>query len=113
MEIIDSRALKGIDAFGERVKSRVECPQGLVLQNGHTVSDNQEIARELVPVWTPNPAPGTDVVRRYQLEPTHIRDVATGWTSSQRDALTGESLHHLLSMRVDLMADEVGDAPPP
>ena len=106
VDFLDSRALKGTDAFGERIKSRLECPRGLVLQNGNTLAENQELARRLFPVWTQDHSPSVEVVRRYQTEPTHIRDVATGWSSGRRDALTGESLHTLLVLRIDTLGSK-------
>jgi len=101
VDFLDSRAIKGTEAYGQKIRSRLECPHGMVLQNGNTLAENQNLARELFPCWSKIDSPSTAIVRRYQLDPIHIRDAETGWSTGRTDALSGRSIHELLSLRVD------------
>jgi ATP-dependent Clp protease ATP-binding subunit ClpC len=101
VEFHSHRALKVSGQYGGRVRSRLECAGGLVLQNGATLADNRERAAELAPSWTAAPQPPDDIVRRYDLDPPMIRDVATGVSSGRTDALAPRPLHDLLCRRVD------------
>ena len=98
---LEHRAIKGTQAFGQRVKSRLVCPNDLILQSQRTLGENQELACELSSSWDARP-PETDVVvRRYQLSPMHVRDAATGWSSGRRDILAPASFNELLIRRID------------
>ena len=100
----DHRALKIGGAFGGRVRSRLACEGGLVLQNGKTLAENRELAAEVAPAWYAAPSLGESedaVVRRYELDPLRIRDVLTGQTTGRTDALAGAPFHALLCARID------------
>jgi ATP-dependent Clp protease ATP-binding subunit ClpC len=104
------RALKATGQHGGKVRSRMECRAPvasgtLVLQNARTLSQNRELAAELVASWsTLGPAP-EDVVRRYDEDPPLIRDVATGTSSGRPDALSPQRFDALLRRRVDVSRD--------
>jgi ATP-dependent Clp protease ATP-binding subunit ClpC len=101
VDFLESRAIKGTEAYGQKIRSRLECPGGLVLQNENTLAENQNLARELFHCWPRSEDGSTFIVRRYQLDPLHIRDAATGWSTGRTDALSGRKIHELLSLRVD------------
>ncbi|MCB9760048.1 MAG: AAA family ATPase [Alphaproteobacteria bacterium] len=102
----EHRALKGGGTYGQRVRSRLVCADGLVLCNERTLTDNRELANELAPSWTRAPAPSDEVVRRYDLQPTLVRDAMTGFSSGKPDALNAAGLHALLCLRVDAVAEK-------
>lgn len=58
------RVLKTDGQHGGRIRSRLECDGGLVLQNARTLADNCELAGELAPSWADAPAPADEIVRR-------------------------------------------------
>ncbi len=95
------RALKGKtgQCFG-RVKSRLECQGGLVLQNERTIAANIELAKDLCGPWDRAPAPPEAIVRRYGTNPWNVRDVLTGQNTGRPDALSPRSFHELLCRRV-------------
>ncbi|MFO0746900.1 MAG: AAA family ATPase [Myxococcota bacterium] len=97
-------ALKAQGTFGGKVRSRVACDLGLVLQNGLTLAENRERARLLWPSWQTLPAPSEEIVRRYDLEPQRVRDILTGLTSERTDVLGPAFLAELLELRVDRAA---------
>jgi len=104
------RALEATGQLAGPVRSRLECEGGLVLQNGRNLADNRELAGELVVAWsTARPAPD-DIVRRYDLQPFLLRDIATDTSSGRADAIEPRAFHDLLCRRVDLAAG--GDRPP-
>jgi len=98
------RALKTTGQLDGALRSRLECEGGLVLQNGKTLTENRELAGELIMSWSRAPAPPEDIVRRYDLDPFMVRDVATGFSSGRGDALSPRNLHALLCLRVDELA---------
>jgi len=98
------RALKGTGQYGGKVRSRLECEPGLVLQNSRTLADNREWAAELAPSWQDVSPAGDDVVRRYDLSPFSVRDVLTDHVIGRPDVLQGRGFHLLLSERVDVAA---------
>ncbi|MCA9514958.1 MAG: PCRF domain-containing protein, partial [Myxococcales bacterium] len=98
------RALKTAGQLGGKVRSRLACESGLVIQNGATLADNREAAAELEGAWLRLPeAPElTDpVVRRYDLDPPRLRDTATGVVTARSDVFSPRALHELLLARVD------------
>ncbi len=98
---VSQRALKARGQFGGKIRSRVECAEGLVLQNALTLDENRHLAAELLPSWELAPEVGEDIVRRYDLNPLYIRDALTGFTSGRTSALAPAELHELLCKRVD------------
>jgi hypothetical protein len=99
------RALKGVGQHGGKVRSRLECRatgEGgpLVLQNARTLSENRELAADLVASWGALPAAPDDIVRRYDEEPPLLRDVRTGTSSGRPDALAPARFDALLKRRV-------------
>jgi hypothetical protein len=95
------RALKATGQYDGALRSRLECDGGLVLQNGNNLTENRELAGDLVMSWSRAPEPPDDIVRRYDLAPPMLRDVATGFSSGRGDALAPRGLHALLCLRVD------------
>ncbi len=98
----EHRALKATGQMGGRVRSRLECEGGLVLQNARTLAANRDLALEIAPSWAAA-ASSDDVVRRYDVEPFLVRDAATEFSSGRRDTLSPEGLHMLLCRRVDTL----------
>ena len=98
------RALKKTGRFGGKIRARVECDNGLILQNARTLNENHELASAMAATWRNLPAPSEHIVRRYDLEPPKVRDYLTGTSSSRADALAPEHFHKLLCRRVELLA---------
>lgn len=102
VEFGDHKALKGrADVYGAKVRSRLETKGGLVLQSELNLSENRELAREVAPSWAAAPPPSDDVVRRYDLDPWQVRDLALGETTRRKDALAPGTFHALLLRRID------------
>jgi len=95
------RALKTSGQYGGKIRSRLECDTGMVLQNERTLADNREWAGELAPSWAHAPPAADDVIRRYDMSPFVLRDALTGQTIGRRDVLEGRGFHRLLCQRVD------------
>jgi ATP-dependent Clp protease ATP-binding subunit ClpC len=93
------RALKSKGQFGGRIRSRLECDGGLVLQNARTLADNRDLAGEIGPSWSAVSAAPDDIVRRYDVSPFMIRDSATGFSSGRPDALGPRAFDELLALR--------------
>jgi len=102
------RALETTGQLGGRLRSRLECEDGLVLQNARTLTDNRDLAGELTLAWSRAPEPPDEIVRRYDRDPTMVRDVLTGFSSGRPDALAPRSFHELLCLRVDAAAQPGG-----
>jgi len=94
-------ALKTSGQLEGRVRSRLVCEGGLVLQNEGTLAANRDLAIEVAPSWAAAVSVD-DVVRRYDAQPFLMRDVATDFSSGRRDALAPTGFHTLLCRRVDL-----------
>src|SRR5690606_20989613 len=100
----DHQAIKGaIGTFAGRIKSRLATEDGLVLQNGRTLSENRELAVDVAGAWAEAPGPSDVVVRRYDLVAPLVRDVLTGEATGRPDATSPERLHELLCRRVDVV----------
>jgi ATP-dependent Clp protease ATP-binding subunit ClpC len=102
--ITAQRALKAVGQHGGKVRSRLECRAGeagpLIIQNARSLSDNRELAADLVASWAMLKAAPEDIVRRYDEEPPLLRDVATGLSSGRPDALAPHRFDALLKRRV-------------
>jgi hypothetical protein len=101
VDIAVHRALDATGQYGGRVRSRLECAGGLVLQNRRNLAENRELAVELGPSWQAAPAPGDEIVRRYDLAPFLVRDPVIGRAIGRPDALAPRPFHELLCQRVD------------
>ncbi len=100
------RAIKGEEHRGVKIRSRVECVGGLVLQNARTMAENRDLAVEVAGPWADAPPPVDVIVRRYDTEGPLVRDVFTGESFGRPDALAPERLHGLLARRVEEAADD-------
>jgi len=100
-ELTEQRALKTTGVYGERVRSRLVCGNGLLIQNERSLAENRDLATELAPSWDALPPEVEDVIRRYDLEPFKLRDAMTRVTSGRRTALAPRELHQLLCARID------------
>jgi len=97
----DLRALKLVGQYGGKVRSRLDCEAGLVLQNGRTLAENRELAGELAPSWRlAAPAPDS-IVRRCDTDPFLLRDPLTETSTGRPDALSPARFHELLCRRID------------
>jgi ATP-dependent Clp protease ATP-binding subunit ClpC len=103
IELGRHRALKTTGAYGGKIRSRLECGEGLVLQNDRTLAQNRELALEIAGSWKKGSPRLDTVVRRYDLTTPMFADVATGASSGRPDALSPQRFHELLRERV-LMA---------
>ena len=101
-EVIAQRALKKRGAYDGRVRSRLECAGGLVLQNAGTLTENRDLARELVSSWLAAPPPCDDQVRSYYQRPHRLVDSVLGRLSGRRASLEPANLHRLLCERLDV-----------
>ncbi len=101
----EHRALKGMGQYGQKVRSRLALEGGLILQNGNTLGENQELANQLFPSWRAASEPSDTIVRRYDLDPFKMRDAITGVSSGRTDALHAEAFHELLLRRVEVLSD--------
>jgi ATP-dependent Clp protease ATP-binding subunit ClpC len=98
---IDHRALKGKQGqLGGRIRSRLECKGGLVLQNGCNLSENRELAAAVAPSWAQVGPASDEQVRRIDLAKPLLKD-ASGFSSGRKDALAPGPFHELLCHRVD------------
>jgi ATP-dependent Clp protease ATP-binding subunit ClpA len=102
----NQRALKQSGRFGEKIRSQIEVLDDLhfVLQNGLTIAENRELAREIASSWR-QCLSSDAVVRRYDLEPFLLKDHFTGITSGRRSSLKPAEFHELLCKRVDVSGD--------
>jgi hypothetical protein len=103
-EITSSKALKGTGQYGGKIRSKVECHGGLVLQNARTIAENKELAAEVGPSWAEGKPAPEDVVRRYDVSPLYVRDALTGLSTGKTDALSPKAFDALLKSRIDWMA---------
>jgi ATP-dependent Clp protease ATP-binding subunit ClpC len=106
--VTSHRALKVVGKYGGKIRSRLECrvPAGghpLVLQNARTISENRELAADVLVSWGNLGAPSEEIVRRYDEEPRLVRDVATGLSTGRPDALSPKRLDALLKRRVEVL----------
>ena len=101
-EFIAQRALKKRGVYGGRVRSRLECAGGLVLQNDATLTENRDLARELVSSWLTAPLPSDVQVRSYYEAPHRLVDSLLGRLSGRRASLEPAKLHRLLCERLDV-----------
>lgn len=100
--------LKATGQSGGKIRSRLECEGGLVLQSGRTLAENREIAGEVAPSWSKAPPAGEEVVRRYDRAPPLVRDARVEFSSGRPDALSPAPFDALLRSIVDA----AGDSPP-
>jgi hypothetical protein len=99
LELGEHRALKATGQLGGRIRSRLECPPYMVLQNDRTLADNRELAADLCASFTTEHGPDL-IVRRYDEEPARIRDSLTGEARGGLPALRPETFHALLAERI-------------
>lgn len=104
VEVVEARALKSEGQFGGRLRSRLECAGGLVLQNGNKLSENRDLAVDLLQSWSAGGPDGGEIVRRYDYSPFLVRDALTGFSSGRADSLGASRFHELLSQRIDALA---------
>ena len=97
----DVRALKATGLWGGRIRSRIACDGGLVLQNDRSISDNRHAAIELSDAFHRLPPPADGTVRRIDLDAPHVHDAGTEWTSHDPEALAPPGLDALLRLRRD------------
>jgi hypothetical protein len=99
--IIAERPLKATGQYGGKVRSRLECESGLVLQSGRTLAENRELAASLAASWLKALPAREDVVRRYDRSPPLLRDARIGFSSGRLDALAPAAFDSLLRAIVD------------
>ena len=98
-------ALKARGNLNNRIRSRLVVEGDLILQNGRTLAENRELAREIAPSW--KKVVTSDVmVRRYDLLPFMIRDHLTGITTGRTDALAPKVFHEFLCKRLDCIGKQ-------
>jgi ATP-dependent Clp protease ATP-binding subunit ClpC len=93
-------ALKATGQLGGRVRSRLVC-SGLVLQNARTLAENRELAMAHYGPFLAAPPSGDDIVRRYDRNPTLVRDTLLELSTGRWDVLGPEGFHELLEKRVE------------
>jgi ATP-dependent Clp protease ATP-binding subunit ClpC len=102
------RALKLIGQQGGKIRSRVECEAGLVLQNARTLAENRELAAEIAPSWLQGARSFEEVVRRVSIAPAFkLRDTLTGIATGRTDVLAPGGFHRLLCQRIDAAQAEL------
>jgi ATP-dependent Clp protease ATP-binding subunit ClpA len=109
---LDRRALKGTGLYGNTVRSRLGGPLGLLIQNGHTLAENEALAREFLPSWLEGPEPSDDVVRRWDLTPLRVRDALLDETIGRAEVAQADGFHDVLCRRADLLAEGGGPRGP-
>jgi ATP-dependent Clp protease ATP-binding subunit ClpC len=108
VEFGEQRPLKAIGQLGGKIRSRVAIPEArLILQNARTLSENRELAHDLVPSWPHEQASAPPTVRRYDLTPFLVRDYLTKSDFTRKDVLSPKPFHDLLCARID--RDQGGD----
>jgi ATP-dependent Clp protease ATP-binding subunit ClpC len=102
VEFAEQRPLKTVGQLGGKIRSRVRIVGSrLVLQNARNLNQNRELARDIVPSWPNDQAASPSRVRRYDLDPFHLRDYLTGSEFSRKDILSPKPFHKLLCDRID------------
>lgn len=105
VQFAEQRPLKTSGQLGGRVRSRVTLlGNRLVLQNERNLNQNRELARDIAPSWPLHESASSPRVRRYDLDPFHVRDYLTGSEFSRKDILSPKLLHNLLCERIDWSA---------
>ncbi len=99
--IVAQRALKASGQLGGRVRSRLECAGGLLLQNSQTLAANRDLAPELVAAWAAVPPASDEVVRSIYQRPFRLVDAATGTRTGRGEVLKPPGFHALLAARID------------
>ena len=97
----NQRALKLAGQYRGKIRSRIECKEGLVLQNANTIAANRELAADVAPSWAKAGGSSDEIVRRYDTSPFRVRDAVTGFTTGHPDALKPRRFHELLCRRID------------
>jgi hypothetical protein len=98
----EQRALKASGQLGGKIRSRVSVADArLVLQNGRTLSENRELARDIAPSWPREQAPTATRVRLYDLDKILVRDYLTKSDFTRKEVLSPEPFHGLLCARLD------------
>jgi ATP-dependent Clp protease ATP-binding subunit ClpC len=100
-QIVSERPLKATGQLGGKVRSRLECAGGLVLQSGRTLAEGREVAADVIASWRAAPEESDEIVRRYDRDPPRVRDARTGFTSGRPDALAPAAFDVLLKAIVD------------
>lgn len=108
--VTDMTALKTAGAWGGKVRSRVACDGGLILQNERGIADNRHLAIELADAFGRLPRQVDHVVRRIDLDAPHMHDDGTGTSTSDPDALSPAGLQALLVARTATRPDDGGVA---
>ena len=98
------KALKADGQLGGKLRARVECEGGLIIQCALPLNEARELALDLAPAWNKAPAPVDAIVRRVELSPPKLRDPLTGLVSGRPDAMEPEALHALFLARLDAWA---------
>ncbi|MFO0728713.1 MAG: AAA family ATPase [Myxococcota bacterium] len=101
-EFVGHRALKLVGAYEGKIRSRLECSGGLVLQNERTLAQNRELAKEVWATIMKRPPPSDTVVRRYEPEVPLFVDALIDETSGRPDALSPARFQELLVRRARL-----------
>jgi ATP-dependent Clp protease ATP-binding subunit ClpC len=115
----DRGPLRAQGRRGGVLRSRLSLPGGLLLQNGRTLPENEQWAREVLTsvrhataeanAGAPAPPSADEPVRRYYLEPPAWRDALLDERTARTDCLGPEAFHDLLCRR----ADRLSGAPDP
>jgi hypothetical protein len=100
---LEEYALKREGLYGGKIRSRVECTGGLVLQNSRSLVENRELAVELVGSWMKAPPAPEDIVRRYEPDTPLVRDVLMDTALTDSEALAPARFHTLLCRRARRM----------
>jgi hypothetical protein len=109
VEFGEQRPLKAIGQLGGKIRSRVAIPgTRLILQNARTLSENRELAHDVVPSWPREQASTPPTVRRYDLTPFLVRDYLTKSDFTRKDILSPKPFHDLLCARIDHEQGEGG-----
>ncbi len=103
VSFVEERALKAVGAYGGRVRSRVECGGGLVLQNDGTLASNRDLALEVFGAWVSAPKSHDAVIRRYDVAADVLRDGVLGELPGPAALQAPGRLHELLCARVDTL----------
>ncbi len=101
------RALKLIGQSGEKIRSRLECNNGMVLQNAKSLAENRDLAFQLYHSWANRPETSDQTVRRTLLQPDfRVRDYISGIHTGKKEVLAAKGFHHLLCMKIDTVYDK-------
>ena len=108
---VDHRALKAIGTYGGKIRSRLACEDGLVLQNGRVLAENRDLVRLGLGALGQTNRPG--LLALYEVagvkHPETINAETIGWVLGPRINAAGRMEHARIALEL-LLAEDLATA---